>query len=73
MLFTSTVFMYLFLPVTLLVYYVFLRKSRPLQNIFLLFVSLFFYGWGEPKFVLVMLLSIVANYIFALFIDRFKK
>ena len=73
MLFTSTVFMYLFLPVTLLVYYVFLRKSRPLQNIFLLFVSLFFYGWGEPKFVLVMLLSIVANYIFALFVDRFRK
>ena len=73
MLFTSTVFMYLFLPITLLVYYVFLRKSRMLQNIFLLFVSLFFYGWGEPKFVLVMLLSIVANYIFALFVDRFKK
>lgn len=73
MLFTSTVFMYLFLPITLLVYYVFLRKSRMLQNIFLLIVSLFFYGWGEPKFVLVMLLSIVANYIFALFVDHFKK
>ncbi len=73
MLFTSTVFMYLFLPITLFVYYVFLRKSRMLQNIFLLFVSLFFYGWGEPKFVLVMLMSIVANYIFALFVDRFKK
>lgn len=73
MLFTSTVFVYLFLPITLLVYYVFLRKSRMLQNIFLLFVSLFFYGWGEPKFVLVMLMSIVANYVFALFVDRFKK
>ncbi len=73
MLFTSTVFMYLFLPITLLVYYVFLRKSRMLQNVFLLFVSLFFYGWGEPKFVLVMLLSIVANYIFALLVNRFKS
>ena len=73
MLFTSTVFMYLFLPITLLVYYVFLRKSRMLQNVFLLFVSLFFYGWGEPKFVLVMLLSIVANYIFALLVNRFKN
>ncbi|MGN0558330.1 MAG: MBOAT family O-acyltransferase [Acutalibacteraceae bacterium] len=73
MLFTSTDFLYLFLPVTVLVYYVFLRKSRMLQNIFLLFASLFFYGWGEPKFVLVMLMSIVANYIFALLVDRFKK
>ena len=73
MLFTSTVFMYLFLPVTLLVYYVFLRKCRMLQNVFLLIVSLFFYGWGEPKFVLVMLLSIFANYIFALFVNYFKK
>ena len=73
MLFTSTVFMYLFLPVTLLVYYVFLRKCRMLQNVFLLIVSRFFYGWGEPKFVLVMLLSIFANYIFALFVNYFKK
>lgn len=73
MLFTSTDFLYLFLPVTVLFYYVFLRKSRMLQNIFLLFASLFFYAWGEPKFVLVMLLSIVANYIFALLVDRFKK
>ncbi len=73
MLFTSTVFMYLFLPITILVYYVFLRKSRMLQNIFLLIVSLFFYGWGEPKFVLVMLLSILANYIFALLVNHFKK
>lgn len=73
MLFTSTDFLYLFLPITVLVYYTFLRKSRMLQNIFLLFASLFFYAWGEPKFVLVMLLSIVANYIFALLVDRFKK
>ena len=51
----------------------FLRKNRTLQNVFLLFVSLFFYGWGEPKFVLVMLLSIVANYIFALLVNRFKQ
>ena len=73
MLFSSPVFIYLFLPITLIVYYLFLRKSRKLQNIFLLFVSLFFYGWGEPKFLLVMLLSIFANYIFALFVDSAKK
>lgn len=73
MLFSSPVFIYLFLPIILIVYYLFLRKSRPLQNVFLLIASLFFYGWGEPKFVLVMLLSICANYVFALFVDNGKK
>ena len=73
MLFSSAVFLYAFLPATIAVYYLLLRKWRKAQNYFLLFVSLFFYGWGEPKFVLVMLLSIFANYIFALLVDYGKK
>lgn len=73
MLFSSTVFIYLFLPITLIVYYLILRKSRKLQNVFLLFVSLFFYAWGEPKFVLIMLLSILANYIFGLLINKYRS
>lgn len=73
MLFSSAVFLYAFLPVTIAVYYLLLRKWRKAQNYFLLLVSLFFYGWGEPKFVLVMLLSIFANYIFALLVDFGKK
>lgn len=72
MLFSSTVFLYLFLPCAVAGYYL-LYKSRKLQNIFLLLISLFFYAWGEPKFVLVMLLSIAANYIFALLVDKSKK
>ncbi len=73
MLFSSAVFIYAFLPITIAVYYLLLRKCRKAQNVFLLFASLFFYGWGEPKFVLVMFLSIFANYIFALIVDYGKK
>jgi alginate O-acetyltransferase complex protein AlgI len=53
------------------VYYVLLRKTNS-RNAFLFFSSLFFYAWGEPKFVLVMLLSIFANWQFGLAIDRVK-
>ena len=66
MLFSSTVFLFLFLPLVLLGYYVVLRRWRQVQNIFLLAVSLFFYAWGEPRFVLIMLASIAANYGFGL-------
>ena len=62
MLFSSTTFIYLFLPVVILFYFVFLRWSRRLQNVFLLLASLIFYAWGEPKFVLVMMGSIVMNW-----------
>lgn len=70
MLFSSTVFIYLFLPAVLFFYFVVFRKSRLLQNIFLLFASLFFYAWGEPKFVLIMLASIIINWAFGLVISR---
>ncbi|MBQ9516638.1 MAG: MBOAT family protein [Eubacterium sp.] len=73
MLFSSSVFIYLFLPAVIFVYYVLLRKSRMLQNVFLLFASLFFYAWGEPKFVFVMLLSIAVNYLFGLLVDKFRE
>ncbi|GHV30091.1 alginate O-acetylation protein [Spirochaetia bacterium] len=60
MLFSSIPFIILFLPVTLLLYYCcpFLK----IKNIILLFASLLFYAWGEPKFVPVMLFSIIINY-----------
>lgn len=73
MLFSSTVFIYLFLPCVLFGYYVLFRKSRKLQNIFLLIVSLFFYAWGEPKFVLIMITSIIFNWLFGLLVDKFKR
>lgn len=73
MLFSSTLFIYAFLPSVIFVYYALLRKSRTLQNVFLLFASLFFYAWGEPKFVLVMLLSIFANWSFGILVDKSRN
>ena len=59
MVFSSVVFLFLFLPVTLAGYYLINEKFR---NVFLLLMSVLFYAVGEPSFVFVMLLSIAANY-----------
>lgn len=72
MLFSSSIFLFVFLPLVIFGYYVLFRKSRFLQNLFLLAASLLFYAWGEPKFVLVMMLSIVANWFFGLMVHRYK-
>ena len=73
MLFSSSIFLFLFLPLVLIIYYVPLRPFRQGQNVFLLLVSLGFYAWGEPWFVLVMIASILANYGFGLWVDRNKR
>lgn len=66
MVFSSPIFLFLFLPPALLVYYAMPKSLRSWRNIWLLLISLVFYAWGEPVFVLVMLLSIGMNYILAL-------
>ncbi len=58
MVFSSTVFLFLFLPAVLILYYNPLLKSRTFRNVLLLLASLVFYAWGEPVFVFLMLLSI---------------
>ena len=73
MLFSSSVFLFLFLPLVLLIYYLPLRRWRQGQNVFLLLASLGFYAWGEPWFVLVMIASILANYGFGLWVDACKR
>jgi len=65
MVFSSQIFLFLFLPLVIIGYNL-LKESYRLC--FLLLASLFFYAWGEPKYVLVMLFSIVINYTFGLFI-----
>lgn len=72
MLFTSLEFLLLFFPVTLGVYF-FLPKSGGWRNYWLLLASLFFYAWGEPTFVLVMIGSILINYFIALHIEEMAK
>ncbi|MGN8876718.1 MBOAT family O-acyltransferase [Pseudoflavonifractor sp. HCP28S3_F10] len=76
MLFSSSVFLFLFLPLVLLGYYGLCaplgRLRRPAQNLLLLCASLLFYAWGEPWFVLVMMASILANYGFGLWVAARK-
>lgn len=71
MLFSSTIFIFAFLPLVIVLYFTVLNKSIFLQNMLLLVASIGFYAWGEPRFVLVMLASIILNYIFARMIDSF--
>lgn len=59
MLFSSIVFLFTFLPITLLLYYLVPKQAK---NAVLLFVSLIFYGWGEPVYIFLMILSILFNY-----------
>ena len=67
MIFSSLEFLLLFLPGTLIVHFLLPRKLR---NYWLLLASLFFYAWGEPTFVLIMIASVCFNYLLALGIDR---
>lgn len=68
MIFSSTTFIFVFLPCVLAAYYLLKETYR---NAFLLIASLFFYAWGEPKFVFIMIISIVINYLTALGISYF--
>lgn len=72
MLFSSLVFIYLFLPFVIFCYYILFRWSRFAQNLFLLFVSLIFYAWSEPKFVLILINSILLNWLFGLIVDAVR-
>jgi len=67
MVFSSSIFLFFFLPLVIAGYYLLKEDYR---IYFLLLASLFFYAWGEPKYVLIMLLSIVINYTFGMLIDK---
>ena len=71
MLFSSGIFLFWFLPITVAIYY--LLPHRILKNSWLFFVSIFFYGYGEPLFVLLMLSSIGFNYLMGLGIYCFQS
>ena len=69
MVFSSLVFLFAYLPITLLCYYVVPRKWR---NLVLFAVSLVFYGWGEPVYILLMVVSITTAYSFGFFIEKYR-
>lgn len=70
MVFSSVIFLLYFLPATLGIYFV---VKKELRNVVLLLASLFFYAWGEPKFVMVLILSILINYLVGIGIHVFRE
>ncbi|MCD8255131.1 MAG: MBOAT family protein [Oscillospiraceae bacterium] len=70
MVFSSLIFIFLYLPVVLLIYYIFPAKWR---NLWLFIVNLIFYGWGEPVYVFLMLASIAMNYAAGLAVGRLQE
>ncbi len=69
MVFSSLVFLFAYLPFTLLAYYLVPRQGR---NIFLFIVNLIFYGWGEPMLVFLMVFNIFFNYIGGWLVDKYR-
>ena len=69
MVFSSLVFMFVYLPVVLLVYYVSPVKWR---NLVLFLVNMVFYGWGEPVYLFLMMFSIIVDYLLGIGIEKFR-
>ncbi len=70
MIFSTTFFLFCYLPVVLLLYYI---APLKLRNLVLLLVSLIFYAWGEPVYILIMLLSILIDYTHGILVAHFKR
>lgn len=69
MVFSSLTFMFVFLPIVLLLYYIVPKK---LKNLFIFISGLIFYAWGEPIYVVVMIISTMIDYFAGLIMDRFE-
>ena len=67
MLFSGLPFLYYFLPAVLVCYF---AAPRKLKNAVLFVFSLIFYGWGEPRYIMLMIVSIVSGFVFALMIEK---
>ncbi len=70
MVFSSLEFLFLYLPVVTVIYFI---SPRSWRNLILLLFSLVFYGWGEPKYVFLMVFTVAVDYLFGLFIGKSKK
>lgn len=70
MVFSSLIFIFMFLPITLICYYLVPKVKR---NLVILISSLFFYGWGEPVYIFLMVVSIVINHIGGLLIEENRE
>ena len=72
MVFSSIEFLFYFLPIVLVGYFL-LKRWRGVSNVFLTVMSMGFYAFGAPKFFLIMMASIVVNWLFGLWIDRVRE
>lgn len=70
MVFSSLVFIWIFLPIMFVGYFLVPGKFK---NVFLLLGSLIFYAWGEPLYIFLMLFSILINYVFGLLMDKYES
>lgn len=70
MIFSSVLFLYIYLPLVLLIYQLTPLKFR---NLFLLIVNLIFYGWGEPVYILLMFLSIGIDYVNGYYVGKYRN
>ncbi|MCR4717402.1 MAG: MBOAT family protein [Lachnospiraceae bacterium] len=75
MVFSSVVFLFVFLPVVLAIYFILVSVKAPrnLTNAWLFFMSLIFYAWGEPIYVFLMIGSTIVAYVAGLFIGKYKE
>ena len=71
MLFSSLTFLLAFLPLVLVLYYI--NNNRVYRNIVLLISSLIFYSWGEPRTIIIMIITIIVNYVMAIMIEEKEK
>ncbi|WP_268626781.1 MBOAT family O-acyltransferase [Paenibacillus alvei] len=69
MVFSSLIFLYFFLPITILIYFI---APNQLRNATLIVASLVFYAWGEPVYIFLMLFSTVIDYVYGLLIDKYR-
>lgn len=74
MVFSSTIFIFAFFPITLVLYYL-VYKSKHLQaaNLVLLLVSVFFYAWSGVKYALILLAVIFVNYVLTILMDKYER
>ena len=70
MVFSTITFLFYFLPIVLVIYYIVPKKWK---NTILLIASLLFYFYGEPKYIVLMILSIIMTYIFGILIEKNKN
>lgn len=73
MVFSSLEFLFLYFPITLLLYFLIPPKFLKWRNVILLVMSLIFYGWGEPLYVFLMIFTIIIDYICGYYVDKYRE